>query len=222
LYMIQTDAQGERSFLYWRDQAPAKQLFQTANADRLINQLMGFDWIFYSGITLAILESAGREALFGALERFRERGGTVVFDVNYRPRLWQDDDPQHWIAEAYKRADISLPSVDDEHVLWSDESDAGVPDATAVIERLGNFGCQEIVLKRGSESCLVNSGGKEAEFPVTPVEEVVDTTAAGDSFNAGYLSARMQGKTVAAAVAAGQSVSAQVIAQPGAIVPVDV
>lgn len=214
LYMIQTDEQGERSFLYWRDQAPVKQLLQTADAERLSAQLLSFDWLYYSGITLAVLEPGGRSKLLALLEQFRAQGGKVAFDVNYRPRLWVGDDAQHWISEAYRRCDLALPSFDDEGDLW------GRADAMAVLQRLEAFGCHEIVLKRGMEPCLVSCAGELTEYVVTPVDKVLDTTAAGDSFNGAYLASRMCGGTLAEAVAAGQYVAGQVIGQQGAVVPI--
>ncbi len=214
LYMIQTDADGERSFLYWRDQAPVKQLLQTDNTDRLTEQLLSFGWIYYSGITLAVLEQEGRNKLLELLARFRSRGGKVVFDGNYRPRLWAGDDAQHWFSEAYRRCDLALPSADDEKDLWGD---AG---AQAILQRLEAFGCHEVVLKRGMETCLVSCGGELTEYAVTPADKVVDTTAAGDSFNGAYLASRIQGAGIAVAVAAGQQVAGQVIGQQGAVVPI--
>ncbi len=47
----------------------------------------------------------------------------------------------------------------------------------------------------------------------------VDTTAAGDSFAAGYLAARLRGEAPAAAARAGHRLAAVVITHPGAIIP---
>jgi 2-dehydro-3-deoxygluconokinase len=58
-------------------------------------------------------------------------------------------------------------------------------------------------------------------FPAPRVEMVVDTTGAGDAFNAGYLAARAAGLTPERAAATAQSLAGEVIQQPGAIVPVE-
>lgn len=216
LYMIQTDDAGERSFLYWRNEAPAKRLFLTENRNALETGLMHRDWLYYSGISLAILSPEGRERLFTLLDHFRAKGGKVAFDGNYRPRLWTADEAKPAMAAAYRRCDLALPSYDDECALWRD---AG-PEM--VLARLREMGADEIVLKCGTDPCLVMAGEVTWTFDVMPVDHVVDTTAAGDSFNSGYLAGRVQGGDIAGAVAAGQAVAAQVIRQKGAIVPIDI
>jgi 2-dehydro-3-deoxygluconokinase len=52
-----------------------------------------------------------------------------------------------------------------------------------------------------------------------PVDKVVDTTAAGDSFAAAYLAARLSGADPAAAAAAGHRLAGIVVGYPGAIIP---
>ena len=90
--------------------------------------------------------------------------------------------------EALKRVDIALPAYDDEAVLWGDPS----PEAT--VARLQAFGIAEIVVKNGPNSALVAAGGQREFIPVPEVVVPVDTTAAGDGFNAAYLAARLSGK----------------------------
>jgi 2-dehydro-3-deoxygluconokinase len=60
-------------------------------------------------------------------------------------------------------------------------------------------------------------GAWSAHDPV-PAPEVVDTTAAGDSFNAGYLARRLAGGTVGEALAAGSTLAARVVGGRGALV----
>lgn len=215
LYMIQTDEHGERSFLYWRNQAPAKKLFQTSKASEQLDVLMSLDWIYFSGISLAILEPLGREKLFEFLEAFQAKGGKVAYDGNYRPRLWTVEEARTWMERAYRTCDIALPSVDDECDLWGDDN------TESVMQRLESFGCPEIVLKQGEKSCLLSVAGERTEYATKPVQNVVDTTAAGDSFCAGYLGVRQADGSIADAVAAGQRISSQVIQKKGAIVPVE-
>ena len=89
LYAISLDAAGERSFTYWRDSSAARTLFlppATVTPERLA----GFDLVYLSGISLAVLAPEARAALRAFLVGFRAEGGRVAFDSNYRPRLWPD------------------------------------------------------------------------------------------------------------------------------------
>jgi len=117
------------------------------------------------------------------------------------------------IAEALKRVDIALPAYDDEAVLWGDPS----PEAT--IERLQAFGIGEIVVKNGPNSALVAAAGACEFVPVPEVVVPVDTTAAGDGFNAGYLAARLNGREPAAAAGDAHRLAGDVIRHPGALMP---
>lgn len=216
LYMIQTDEKGERSFLYWRDNAPAKKLFLTQNKTNLINKLKGFDWIYFSGISLAILEDEGREILFELLKDFRQSGGKVAFDNNYRPKLWEGKDVKANMEKAYQNCDIALPSIDDEFLLWGDDS------LESVKNRLISFDCSEIVIKRGSNSCIVYKDGKNYEYQIEAITNIVDTTAAGDSFNGAYLAKRLEGVSIEDSIKLASKVAGQVIGQKGAVVPINI
>lgn len=214
LYMIETSPDGERRFLYWRDAAPARDLFVLPDSAALTAALEGYDLLYLSGISLAIWGEAGRAALFPLLDRLRRRGGRVAFDTNWRPRLWPDA-ATAWAAfdAMLRRTDIALPGVPDLTGLYGD---AGV---AAVLDRVRAAGVPEIVLKLDTPGCLVSVGGATVAVPAERVTTVVDTTAAGDSFSAGYLAARLAGRPVVEAAGAAHRIAALVIQPPGALIP---
>ena len=150
LYMIRVDQQGERDFLYWRDRAAARQLFATEAAERTLATLAEFDWLYFSGITLAILGAEGRGKLMKLCGTVRERGGQVAFDTNYRPRLWPDrEEARDVIGQAWRQASVALPTFEDEAALFGDEN------AAATVARLRDAGCGEIAVKCGADPCVV-------------------------------------------------------------------
>jgi 2-dehydro-3-deoxygluconokinase len=215
LYLIETDAAGERSFQYWRENSPARDLFELAEWSRVAEGLLAAKLIYFSGITLSLYSNAGIGRFLAVVEMARQQGAKVAFDGNFRPRGWKGDLPRTRTVfmEALKRVDIALPTYDDEAVLWGDPS----PEAT--VERLQAFDIAEIVVKNGPSGALVASGGQREHIPVPEVVQPVDTTAAGDSFNAAYLAARLSGTAPPEAAAAAHRLAGQKIRHRGAIMP---
>ncbi|MBE9607033.1 sugar kinase [Acetobacteraceae bacterium H6797] len=217
LYMILTDANGERRFLYWRDQAPARELFLLPGADALMAALEGYDLLYLSGISLAIWGAEGRAKLLPLLDRLRARGGLVAFDTNWRPRLWAGKEAA---AEAYEamfsRTDILLAGSTelDEIFGWGEEQ--------AVMDQLAARKVPEIVLKLEPPAARLRVEGEETLVPARKVPKVVDTTAAGDSFAAGYLAARLVGKAPPASAEAAHRLASLVVQHRGAIIPKEV
>ena len=214
LYAIETDEAGERSFTYWRSASAARTLFGEDGRTPL-EVLRNYDLVLLTGISLAILSPEQRARLFDGLDAYRAGGGLVAFDSNYRPHLWNDADLARRETEAmWRRTDIALPSVDDEMALFGDADEAGV------LARLASFGVTRGALKCGSDG-PVDLGPAHARPDVQAATRVVDTTAAGDSFNAGYLAGLVAGVPPAEAMVRGHDLALKVIAKRGAIVDLD-
>ncbi len=214
LYLIDVDDSGERSFYYWREQSPARLIFDSeADANALFEKLGQFDYIYLSGITLAIYSEAARTRLFEFLDAYRSKGGRVLFDNNYRPRQWRDvKESQSVFEQMYRRSDVALPTIDDELLLF------GQADRNEVIGRIQSWGVADIVLKQGADGCTIATGSQISHVKANTVETVVDTTAAGDSFNAGFIAARFSGKSMEDASAFGNTLAARVVQHRGAII----
>jgi 2-dehydro-3-deoxygluconokinase len=214
LYMIEVDEHGERRFFYWRQQAPAREIFSNDGSPALCDALLNYDWLYLSGISLSLYGEAGRERLFELLRQFRAKGGRVAFDSNYRPRAWPS-------VEAARRAnrdqlvltDIVLSSLEDESGLHN------VRSADEACDLIHGLGPHTVVIKQGGQGCVVSNDGRRTNVPAAKVDRIVDATAAGDSFNAGFLAATLGGKDVVAAAKLGHRCAAIVIGHHGAIVP---
>jgi 2-dehydro-3-deoxygluconokinase len=215
LYLIETDAKGERKFFYWRETSPARELFELENWAATCESLLAARMVYFSGVTLSLYSNTGLGRFLAVLELARKQGVTIAFDGNFRPRGWKGDlaRTRTVFTEALKRVDIALPTFEDEAMLWGDAN----PEAT--VKRLQAFGIGEIVVKNGSENALVADSNGHEFVPVPQVVEPVDTTAAGDSFNAAYLAARLNGQGPIPSAALAHGLAAEVIRHRGAIMP---
>ena len=214
LYCIQTDAHGERRFLYWRNEAAVRECFTSPMADPILESLPDYDVLYFSGITLAVLGEVGRARLLSALGDARDRGARVVFDNNYRPRLWRSvDQARQAYRSIIREVDLALLTEEDEQALF------GFTDSEELIATYTGLGVSEVVVKRGAQSCLVHVDHQRYEIAAHPVNKVVDTTAAGDSFSAAYLARRLCGGSPEEAANAGHALASRVIQHPGALIP---
>jgi 2-dehydro-3-deoxygluconokinase len=215
LYLIETTPAGERSFSYWRDRSPAREMFDTKLSAIMLAHIGGARLIYVSGITLSLYSPQGLARLYSMIEASRQTGGQFAMDGNYRPRGWGGDAKRAkaTMEKFWRLADIALPTFEDEQMLWGDAT----PAATAA--RLGKLGVGEVVVKCGAEGAHITHAGTTTHAPCPAVVTALDTTAAGDSFNAGYLAARLKGVTPADAAQAGHRLAGVVIQHRGAIVP---
>jgi 2-dehydro-3-deoxygluconokinase len=216
LYVIRTDPRGERSFLYWRSTAAARDVFAGADGRARLEALAGFDVIYLSGISLAILPEDDRRALLAQLADRRRQGATIAFDPNYRPRLWPDIElARRVMTEAARTATIVLPSFADEQALFGDA------DPRVTLARLHGLGAAEVVVKDGDAPVHFRMNDETFEALPVRVADAVDTTGAGDSFNGAYLAARLAGRTIGQAVDAATRLAAVVVRHRGAVIPRD-
>lgn len=210
LYLIQLDS-GERSFAYWRSDSAARRL---ANDPALLEAALSTASLIYlSGITLAILSPQNRSTLFDALATARRNGATIAFDPNLRLRLWDSPETmRQTVMTAASLSDILLPSFEDEATFFGDAT----PDDTA--HRYAGVGAPLVVVKNGGADVLSLSDGRTGSFTPPKVENVVDSTAAGDSFNAAFLASYLDRSDLDTAIAAGSALAAKVITRRGALV----
>lgn len=212
LYVIQTDASGERHFTYWRDRAPAREIFAGPHAPAFMRALPAYTHLYVSGISLSLYGKAGRECLATALETARASGARIVFDTNFRARGWPDlDEARAAYRAMFRHADIVFASTQDLQPVFGDGEAALRLEAPRA----------ECVLKHATPACTIMAGGETTLVAAAPIANVVDTTAAGDSFAAGYLAARIAGKSPVDSARVGHRVAGSVVQHRGAIIPRD-
>ena len=212
LYMIQTDASGERRFFHWRENAAARSLMDLPETDDILKSLDSYDVVYLSAITLSLYGETGRERLFAALKRARASGARFAFDTNFRARGWPDLEVARSVfRQAFEIADIVLASTEDLLPLYPGESHE------ALLRRIPGG---EVVLKLSEPASILRIADVSHPIKAEPVTApVVDTTAAGDSFAAAYVAARLAGAGPLDAARAGHRLAGIVVCHPGAIIP---
>ncbi|OEF22761.1 sugar kinase [Vibrio rumoiensis] len=214
LYSISTTDDGERSFQYWRSDAAARYWLLEQSETAIIDTLCQYDFIYLSGVSLAILPTEALEKLVTVLTICKSQGCKLAFDNNYRPALWETQQQAQQAYQAIlKLTDIAFLTYDDEEMLYGDTHEQQAIDRTQAL------GVNEIVIKRGGEACFVITQDERIEVAPQKVNNIVDTTAAGDSFSAGYLAKRLTGGSLLESAQMGHKLAGTVICFPGAIIP---
>ena len=211
-YTIKVDTEGERTFSYDRTRSAAREMFVLCLHTNWQEEIAHADVLVFSLISLAVLAEAHREKLIALAGRVQENGGRVIFDGNWRSQLWESAAvAKSWRDRAAGLCDIGLPTLDDERAL-------GSGNAASVAAHWSTLGCGEVLVKMGEEGCLLPSG----ELLAPPQRlSPIDTSGAGDAFNAGYLSARLRGLSPEEAALAGHRLAGWVVMRSGAIPPRD-
>lgn len=214
MYVIETSPSGERRFLYWRTDSPARDIFTATQAEETARWLLDVDVLFLSGITLSLYGEAGLWRLLSALKQAHRKGVRVVLDTNFRPRNWPDMSiARAAFSELADVVDVVLAGDEDLGLLF------GAGDSETILRDWLDFDRTEVVLKCGKGDCRIWVDGRHWRVAAEKVDDVVDTTAAGDSFAAAYLAARLRGVPPDDAARDGHRLAAAVIRHPGAIIP---
>lgn len=213
IYAISTDARGERSFTYWRKGSAATELMSLLD-ENTRREMLDFDAIYFSGISLAILSEEDKARLIALIAELKKTRKIIAFDPNYRPILWQDaDHAAHWMSQAYQLADIALPGLQDHKDLYNHQS------CDDICSFLQGFQIKEIIVKADADGIFgYQLGQSPAHLTVELDPNPMDTTGAGDSFAGTYLAERLQGTPMVDAIRAAAKIANLVVKHRGAII----
>jgi 2-dehydro-3-deoxygluconokinase len=208
-YHVTVDAEGERTFSYERSHSPFR---GALDRDGLLPEPSEVGLLYFSGISMAVLHEPGRRTLCGYATAVRQRGGLIAYDPNHRPALWNaPSEAQRWLAQIASVANFILASMDDGRAL------TGLTTAAEIAVSLRQGGTAEVVVTDGPLPCSILHGDRIEEVGAEIPHDVIDTTAAGDAFNAAYLAGRLRGMDPVASAVAGHRLAALVVGHRGAI-----
>ncbi|MCB0324741.1 MAG: sugar kinase [Bdellovibrionales bacterium] len=218
LYVARNKPDGSKAYLFYRDTSAARRFFTLPTSPALIEKIVEESTAIYSSaITLAVLEhSQGRERLVDLYRCARESGRVTIFDTNFRPRLWNNDttEAELWLRKIIPFVDILLPTDEDLSLIFE------VTDTETLLARCREYGALAVILKCGAKGCRIAEGSHSVIVPTTPLQhELLDTTAAGDAFNAAIIAGLTQGNSPLTAAHMANRVAAVVLQHPGALIP---
>ena len=205
LFLLSNDDEGEKKYNYWRSVAAAKYVF---NQPR---DLSGFNLINISGITAAI--TIEKDNLIASLLQAKNKGAKIIYDFNYRQMLWSVEDAKKFALKILPLVDIAKISDEELETLFPSQSLQGFSKEYPNAEWIFTCG--------GEKAEVWQSGDMIAQKIFEPITDIVDTSAAGDSFLGTYLSSYLMGFDAAQRLKRAHRIAVQVIAHKGSIVSID-
>lgn len=221
---------GERAGLYFVEfgAQPRASSVLYDRADSAISRMKpgDLDWdaifsrakLFHtSGITPALSETCAAATLEAA-KAAKDAGCTVSVDVNYRAKLWSEEDANRVMTALMEHTDILITTEEDTKRVFGIERE-DYQTAARELERAFGLKAVAVTLRetvsvwRNRWSAFAVAGDEVYEAPTYEVE-VVDRLGAGDSFTAGFLWGYLQGD-IGRGVAYGAAFSALKHSMPG-------
>ncbi len=196
---------GSSNVYYYRDNSAASKLqFSDLNLD----YLKKFDYLHLTGITPA-LSSNCREMTEDLIEFARINKIKLIFDPNYRSKLWSREEAKTFIQSILPEIDILLPGIDEAEILLGPKA-----DPRDYVEKLLELGPEIVALKLGPEGAVVGSQNKIITVPGYK-REAVDPVGAGDAFAAGFISALVERQGIVEAARRANACGAFAVSLPG-------
>lgn len=215
LYLIRADANGERSFDYWRSDSAARAYFRSeVFLEDLDKEVTSVGFLYFSGITLSLMTADGVVQFCARARRWRESGIGIAFDPNYRPAGWtSEEEARRVMQEAASVITIALPTLEDDVRLF------GGASAEECARRWRGWGAGVVAVKCGAQGAYVSTESFSGLAPPSRPVNAIDTTGAGDSFNGAFLASLLAGDAVEDAASKGNALAGKVIQYEGAIAP---
>ena len=119
------------------------------------------------------------------VEIIHQHGGRVYTDCQYTTTTLAEPG----LIDLLRMTDIFAPNASEAQQL------TGAATAEEALKGLAEF-CPLVIVKCGAEGVLARRGSENWRLPAIAVN-AIDTTGAGDCFNAGFLSAYLRGESIA-------------------------
>ncbi|MFE2147052.1 PfkB family carbohydrate kinase, partial [Streptomyces sp. NPDC059456] len=158
-YLLASDTDGDRDFVYWRTHSAGSTL-STRHIASWRSLLTGTRALITSGITGALSPSS-RDAVVAAAETVHGAGGHVSYDPNFRPRLTGRAEARELLARVAPLTGLLKTSCPaDARAL------VGTTDPRTAAARYRDLGARTVVVTAGAGHLLLDDGTRAAFLPV--------------------------------------------------------
>ena len=214
LYLIKNKDNGEKQFFYWRDESAAKHYFNNIDFLNLYKELKNFDYIYFSGITLSIIHISKLNNFIKLLKLLKSKKIKIVFDFNIRPSRWNKKNLNIFLDSVLKFVDICFLSGEDMN-YWKNKNN--IKSYEQIVRK---YKLKHSIFRKNAKFTYVFLNKTRYVFKNKLLKTVVDTSGAGDGFNAAYLSNFIVNNDPVLALKAGSSLGSKIVMKKGAIVDV--
>ena len=214
LYLIKNKDNGEKQFFYWRDESAAKQYFNNIDFINLYKELKNFDYIYFSGITLSIIHVSKLNNFIKLLKLLKSKKIKIVFDFNIRPTRWNKKNLNNFFDSVLKFVDICFLSGEDMS-YWKNKN--GIKSYEQIVRK---YKIKHSIFRKNAKFTYVFLNKNKYVFKNKLLKKVVDTSGAGDGFNAAYLSNFIANNDPILALKAGSTLGSKIVMKKGAIADV--
>jgi 2-dehydro-3-deoxygluconokinase len=213
LYLIKNTKRGEKKFYYWRDDSAANFFFNNINKS-LFKKKYNFDYIYLTGITLSLLDFKNIDKFIMHLANLRKKNSKIIFDFNIRIKRWSKKNLNLYLNKILSNIDILFCSGED-LVCWKNN------DHIKTLENiLKKFNIYHAIYRKNEEYNYSFFKNKKFMIKNKPIKKVVDTSGAGDGYNAAYLSNFIISNNPQLALNEASKIGAKIVMKKGAIVNV--
>ena len=162
----------DASYLFYKEPPHVSADFTLPQMSRGDVMLFGSYYAACNGMRLLISEM---------LERAAKQNAIVYYDLNFRSNHSNElEELRPVILQNFRQSTIVRGSADDFEVLFASR------DARVIYNMYISQYCPFFICTAGAKAVFVCTPGGIYEFQAPPVEDVVSTVGAGDSFNAGF------------------------------------
>lgn len=184
IYFIKRDSSPNTRLHFIRDRSAAKQAIDLLDLQFVREYILNSHVFHLSLIAIGMTENKQR-----LLELVGSVAGRILIslDTNYRSSVWESSDQaRETLADYLPHIDLLFVTDTDDRAYHGERS------TVEVIKHYQSFGVPEFAYRMGAAGSIVFSG-KADGIKAIPNIEVLDTTGAGDAYNAGYLFLKLGG-----------------------------